>query len=220
MKKSKNNKNSFKELYDNINHNKYSQIININGKSELKSSCKNFIYNYKYILLAISVFILLILIYTFRNNPINILYCIIFIFALFLLSMYSSTYKLNLDDKQLKLRIYFQDNIIDSQKLINIYVSKEKMRFLGFPIYNYLLNIIYVENEKPMIITLPTIMTSRKELKKLFSTLEVKKLKDEEEEILEKEKNKKLLFITIFIVIMIVLIVASIVAGIIFLVNK
>ena len=168
-KKKHSNKYSLKEIYNRVNHNKYSQLVDISGKAQVKSNIVNFLYNYKYILITIFILILILLIYTFKSNPIVILYCLGFLFMLFLLAMYSSTYKITLDEKSLNIHINFQDTIIDSNNLANIYLSKEKMRLLGIPIYNYLLNIVYMKDNTPLIMSFPTVMIDRKALTKLFS---------------------------------------------------
>lgn len=181
MKKNKySNKNSLKEIYEKVNHNKYSQLTDISGKVEINSNAKNFLYNHKYILITIFILILLLLIYTFRSNPIVILYCLGFLFVLFLLAMYSSTYKIFLDEKKLNIHINFQDTTIESNNLANIYLSKEKMHLFGIPIYNYILNIIYINNNTPIIMSFPTVMIDRKSLIKLFSIIKTEKIKDEE----------------------------------------
>lgn len=182
MKKKKySNKNSLKEIYEKVNHNKYSQLVDILGKVEVKSNFKNFLYNYKFIIITIFILILALLIYTFKNDPVVILYCIIFLIALILLAMYSATYKITLNEKELKVHINFQNTIIDSNNLANIYLSKEKMHLFFIPIYNYTLNIIYIKNNDPIIMSFPTVMINRKSLIKLFSIIKTEKIKDEEE---------------------------------------
>lgn len=210
----------FKEIYSKVNHNKYSQIINIKGKTELKSNCKNFLYNYKFTIIIVVLVLMILLIYTFRNTPIAILYSVGFLLALFLLALYTSSYRITLDENELNLYINFQKTTINTNNLANIYLSKEKMHFFGFPVYNYMLNIIYIFNENPMIITLPTVMVDRKKLVKLFSNIETQKIKDEEEEIKAKEKNNKLIIRTIIIVSVIFILLAIIITGIIYTVNK
>lgn len=208
--KKKKNLNNFKEIYKKVNHNKYSQITNISGKAELKSNLKNFIYNYKILLIILLTIFLILLIYTFKSNPIVILYCLGFLLAFILLIMYSCTYRVTLDENALNLYINFQQTTIKSDDLVNIYISKQKMHFLGFPIYNYLLNIIYVNNDSPLLISLPTVMINRKKLVKFLSIIETKKIKDEEEEIIAKEKNNKIVIITIISVIAIFILVSAI----------
>ena len=209
-KKKHSNKNSLKEIYNRVNHNKYSQLVEISGKAQVKSNIVNFLYNYKYILITVFVLILLLLIYTFKSNPIVILYCLGFLLILFLLAMYSATYKISLDEKKLNIYINFQSTTIDSNNLANIYLSREKMHLFGIPIYNYSLNIIYLMNNTPMIMSFPTVMIDKKALTKLFSIIKTEKIKDEEEEIeLNKKNTKAIIFsiilgITIFIIILII----------------
>lgn len=210
--KKSSNKNSLKEIYKKVNHNKYSQIVNLSGKIEVKSNIKNFLYNYKYLLIALFYIIVILFIYTFRNTPITILYCFGFLLALLLLAMYSASYKILLDEENLNIHINFQNTTIKTNDLINIYLSREKMHLFWIPIYNYSLNIIYNLNDTPMIISLPTVMINRKKLVKLFSMIETEKIKDEEEEILAKEKNNKIVISTIISVVAIFMIVSIILA--------
>ena len=216
----KKNKYNFSEIYKKVNHNKYSQIVDIDGKVEVKSNIKNFIYNFKIVISIFLVLILALLIYTFRNNPIVILYCIFFLLALVLLAMYSSTYRITLDNKNLNVYINFQKSTIKTDNLANIYLSRQKMRFFGFPLYNYLLNIIYMNNETPMLMSFPTVMIDKKKLLKLFSIIKTEKIKDEEKENEEKEKNKRLVILMTVSLITIILVVSLIIGAIIFNINK
>ena len=174
------NKNNLKEIYNKVNHSKYSQIVDISGKVEVKSNMMHFINNYKYLLIAILLIILILLIYTFKSNPIVILYCLIFMVALFLLAMYSSTYKIQLDENRLNININFQNTTIDANSLATVYLSKEKMHLFFIPIYNYLLNIVYMKDDTPMIMSFPTVMIDRKALVKLFSIVKTEKIEKEE----------------------------------------
>ncbi len=189
MSNKKRVKNNFKQIYEKVNHNKYSQLTNVSGKVQVKSNLTNLIKNYKTILILIIVILLGLFIYTFRQTPMTILYCVLFLLGLFAFYLYVGTYRLTLDEKNLNLYINFQKTTIDTNSLANIYVSRQKMHFFGFPIYNYLLNIIYMKDNEPMIITLPTVMIDRKNLLKLFSNIKTVKIKDEEEE--KQEKRKK-----------------------------
>lgn len=137
------------------------------------------------------------------------------IIALFLLSLYNSTYKLILDDKELTIFNNLQKESIYISNLINIYMSKKKMRFMGIPFYAYSINVIYVQNDNQMIISLPTVMLNPKQVITFFSNINTIKLKDEEEEIDRKEKDKRTVIKTIFYVSFAVLLVASIIYGIV-----
>ncbi len=174
------NKNNLKEIYNKVNHSKYSQIVDISGKVEVKSNMIHFINNYKYLLIAILLIILILLIYTFKTNPIVILYCLIFMIALFLLAMYSATYKIQLDENRLNININFQNTIIDANSLATVYLSKEKMHLFFIPVYNYLLNIVYMKDDTPMIMSFPTVMIDRKSLVKLFTVVKTEKIEKEE----------------------------------------
>ena len=178
MEKKYSSKKSLKRIYEKVNHTKRSQIVDISGNVEVKSNIKNFIFNYKYLLITIFILALILLIYTFRSNPIIILYCIAFLILIFAFAMYSSTYKISLNEKRLNVHINFQDTVIDSENLANIYLSREKMHLFFIPIYNYVLNIIYVIDNEPIIMSFPTVMIDRKALVKLFSIIKTEKIKE------------------------------------------
>lgn len=224
MKKKTNkdkNKDNWKYIYATCNHNKYSQLTNIMGKSEVKSNIKNFLANYKAIVITVSLIFLALFIYAFRNNPKIILCCVGFMFLLFILIMYSSTYKLTLDESKLTIHMRFQNTIINTNDLANIYISRDKVHFMGIPIYTYLLNIIYIVNEKPVLISLPVVMTNGKSIKKLFSNIETEKIKDDEEEMEDKNKTKNNKIVILIIVIAIVLFfTASVITAIIYNKNR
>ena len=94
--------------------------------------------------------------------------------------MYSASYRITLDEKELKININFQTTVIDVNSLANIYLSQEKMRFFFIPIYNYNLNFIYFKDDSPVIVSFPTVMVNRKSLVKLFSIIKTEKIKDNE----------------------------------------
>lgn len=206
--------NNWKSIYNKCNHNKYSKITEINDNIELKANCKNFLNNFGIIILIICLLFLIAFIYTFKNNPIAILYCFGIILALFILAMYNSTYKLTINNKELYLKSGFVQNSLKLENLINIYLSKKKMRFLGFPINAYYINIIYKQDsnneDKTILINLPAIMLNKKQVLKFFSNIKTIKIKDEEEEIKEKEKDTKLIKKTIFWVCLIAFIIFAI----------
>ena len=215
-KKSVKNKNSMRYIYEKSNHSKYSQLVNIKDECEIRSNCKNFLVNYKIVFLIVVALFTLLMVYAFRENPIAIVYCIIFFIALFLLAVYNCTYKLTLDDKNLSIAINFQKTIIKTDSIANIYISREKLKLLGIPIYNYNLNIIYFINKNTYIVSLPLVMVNRKQIKKLFSSIETEKIEnsEEEREDNEKEKSRKIAIYTITGII-IFTVISLLIAGII-----
>lgn len=221
MSKNKKKSSNMNLIYEKCNHNKYSQIIEMSDNNlQIQSNFKNFIVNYKIPIIVILLFVLVLFIYTFRNTPILILYSLGFILILSLLSVYNCTYKLKLDKKFLEVNVNFQKNTINTNDLANIYLSKEKIRFFGFPIYSYSINIIYFLNENPMIISLPIVMVNRKQLLNFFSNMKFKKIKDEEEEIERKNKDKKTVIKTIIYVSIIFVILALIISSIFLSINR
>lgn len=218
-KKKVKNKN-MSSIYEKCNHNRYSQLTEISNDLIIESNCRNFILNYKISIIVIFLLVMALFIYTFRNTPVLIFYSLGFLLALFLFSTYNCTYKIRLNKKALTINVNLQKTQINTKNLVNIYLSKERMRFFGFPIYNYSLNIIYLQDEKPMIITLPTVMINRKLLVKFFSGIKVQKIKDEEEEIERKNKDKKTVIKAIIFISIIVIIVALIVGGIFYNIHR
>ena len=208
-KKSKSKK--WSDIYAKCNHNKYSQLTDVRGKSEIKSNLKNFLVNYKYIIISVFLIFLLTFIYAFRNNPIIIIYCIGFVLAFFLLMVLSSTYKITLDEKNLTVTMNFQTNKIKTDELASIFLSRDCIRFFGIPIYSYILNFIYIENDKNYFISLPLVMTNKKSVLNLFSNISTKKIKDDDE-----EKQNKTTVLTIIIVCIVVFLISSIIGFIIY----
>ncbi len=219
MKKSKNQKTSKKiklgDVYSKCNHNKYSEITEVTEEVQLKSTMQNFFKSYGIIIIVMSLICLALFIYAFRNNPVSILYCVGIVIALFIFSLYNSTYKLSITTKEVSLFSNMQKEKIPIENVINIYLSRNKMRFMGFPFYSYLLNIIYVQGDNQMIYSLPTVMLSPKQMIKFFDNIKTVKIKDEEEEQERKEKDKKTVLKTIFYVTFIVLLVVSIIYAIV-----
>lgn len=206
---------NWKAVYDKCNHNKYSKITEINGNLELRANCKNFFANFGAIILIVLLIFLIMFIYAFKSNPMAILYCFGIIIALFILALYNSTYKLTINSKELHLQSGFEQNKLNIEDIINIYLSKTKMRFLGFPVNAYSINIIYNQKDannenKQILFTLPAIMLDKKQVIKFFSGIKTIKIKDEEEEIKEKEKNNKLVKKTIFWVCLVAFIIFAI----------
>lgn len=208
-------KQTFKEIYEKVNHNPYTRVTNILQQGIIKSNIKNFIENYGKVILTIFCIILLVFLYTFRNNLIIILYALILLLALFAITIFYNTYKLSLEKDSLKLKINFQTNIIPYNKLLGIYTEKNRKRLFFFPIYYYNLKITYLADQKDRIniYTLPLVMVNKTELLKFFSSFEYETFKEQEESKNDNENKKnmcKALVISIGILLIILFIVAII----------
>ncbi len=211
MKRTKLNhdlKTNWSNIYTECNHHKYSKIINILYQAKIKSNFKNFIKSNKVILLFSTIIVLMLLFYTFRTDLLLVLYSVLFFFAMFLIILYYSTYTLTLAKTKLELNINFKKYNILLEDLVNVYLSKSKTSFFGFPIYAYSLNIIYIENDKPMIITLPTIMLDKKKTISFFKCFEIEIIKDEEAENEKIERNTKKMILQLIKILLIVIVVA------------
>lgn len=206
----------WKEIYAKCNHNKYSQITNITDELTINSNVNNFIKNNAIVLIAILIFIILLLLYTFRNNLILVLYSLLFFILMFIFIIYYNTYKLKLKKDELDLTISLQKYEIPYNDLINVYLSKIKTRFFGFPIYAYNLNIIYSEQQVPMLLTLPVVMLNKQSVIKFFNCIQTKQLKSEDDEIKEREKSNREVLKIIIIVTIIVIIISLLISYVIY----
>ena len=122
---------SWEEIYEKCNHEEYRQMTNVLRKASLNSNVKNFISNFGNILLISLVVLLIFLIFTFKNNLIVAVYCILLLSLIFLLMIVYGTYKISLEEDKVKIKINFQENDITYDKLVNIYLSK-KQRGINF----------------------------------------------------------------------------------------
>ena len=160
---------TWKNIYQKCNHSRFSQVTNVLETAKVKSNVGNLIKSHGKIILLIFLAILLFMGVTFWNN-INILfYAMLLVVALCILAIIYGTYYINLEEKGIKFKINFQENMIPYNKLIGIYLTKKKKRFFFIPIYYYALEITeYVDKEKMNIYSFPTIMLNKNEVIKFF----------------------------------------------------
>ena len=92
----KNNKErlKFKNIYKKVNHNPYCQITDILKKCTLKSNVKNLFANSWKVILITLLVLLAIFIYTFWNNLIAVLYCVLLILFFFIATICFNSYKI------------------------------------------------------------------------------------------------------------------------------
>lgn len=189
----KNNKEKlkFKKIYIKVNHNPYCQITNILKKCTLKSNVKNLFTNSWKVILITLLILLAIFIYTFWNNLIAVLYCVLLILFFFIATICFNSYKISLGENELKYKINFQENIISYDNLGNIFMGRDCIKFFFIPIYFYNIKVTYLtDNEHLGMLSFPVFMLNKKDILKFFSAFEVEAYKDEKEEI-EKEKNNR-----------------------------
>lgn len=208
---------TWKNIYQKCNHSRFSQVTNVLETAKVKSNVGNLIKSHGKMILLIFLAILLFMGVTFWNN-INILfYAMLLVVALCILAIIYGTYYINLEEKGIKFKINFQENMIPYNKLIGIYLTKKKKRFFFIPIYYYALEITeYVDKEKMNIYSFPTIMLNKKELINFFNAFEVNVIKSEEEEEEKKNEQKKSFYKALWIVIAILIIILLIVSIILY----
>ena len=203
----------YKDVYNKVNHNPYCQITNITQKYTIKSNVKNFLKNSWKTLLIIFIILTAIFIYTFWNNLIVVLYCLLLILFLLIATIFYNSYKITLEEECLKFKINMQENIIPYDKLANIYLSKKKTTFFFISFYYYNLKITYLyEKDKLGMFSFPTFMLNKKDIIKFFSCFEVEAYKDEQEKLEKENKDKKSFYKAIGISIGIFLVALFIVA--------
>ena len=229
-KKSTKSKLTMGFLYQKCNHDENNGIIEILDKTKLTANVKNFLKYNKYKFIVFLVVLITLMIISFREQPILILYALILLLIMLVMGAMSCTYTIKLVEEGVKVRYKFQDYDIKYENLVNIYMSKSK---IGFFLNTYFINMIYIENEKSVMkFTLPLIMANRREIKDFFGKLKTQSIdeaepldpdqkmkknkneKETDEEILQKEKMKKVLTLFIAGSIAIIVIVIGVVVAI------
>lgn len=217
----KQNKLTWKKVYQKCNHMRYSQVTNVLKTARINSNVANLLKNYGKVILFSFLVILIILIITFWNNLSILLCAVLLLFALCAFAIVYGSYYIKLDEDGVKFKVNFQENSIPYNKLIGIYLTKMKKRFFFVPIYYYAIQITeYVDKEKMNIYSFPTIMLNKKELINFFNSFEVKIIKDEEEEEQKKEEERKNFHKAIGIVIGILLIILFVISLILYAFSK
>ncbi len=204
----------WKDVYNKCNNKKFSRITNIQDVTSIYSNVKNFIKNDKIWIISITLVIIGLLSYTFRNNITLILSSIGLFLALFVFMIINSTYKVSLGDKSIKINANFQETDIKYDSLVNIFLDRKKNLFLGIPLFTYTFNVIYIEEENPMIITLSTIMLDKKQVLQFFNQIKTEELEQQKEYEKEEKENiqtKKAITITALVVIVVAIILCGII---------
>lgn len=209
-----------KDVYTKINHNPYCQVTNIKGKYTLKSNAKNlFENNWKKLLIG-TLILLAVFTYTFWSNLILVLYCLLLLILLLIATIYYNTYKLTLGEDGIIFKINTLKDAIPYDKLANIYIAKDSIKFFFIPVYYYKINITYLsEKEKISIYSFPTFMINATELQKFFDCFEVEEYKSIDEKIKKEKTEKKAFFKALGIVALILLIIIFIIAIILFIIK-
>ena len=165
----------WKEIYDKCNHDENNQVTNIFRKFKISSNFKNYIKNYGIATLVILLVIVVFLAFTFRNNIIIVFYSVGLLILLFLLAMFYARYKIELTETQLLVKANSQETDVKYDKLLNIYMCKEKKRIFFIPIYYYMIKITYILDEESIgILSLPTIMLNKNQVINFFKSFDTK----------------------------------------------
>jgi len=94
MKKSKKvNKNSLKNLYNELNHSYNSQIVDVISKTKITSNIGNFLMKYKTATIILTIVYIALVIFAFHQSPKLILYSILLAIFLIIIMTINSTYK-------------------------------------------------------------------------------------------------------------------------------
>lgn len=215
------NKLTWKSVYQNCNHSRFSQVTNVLKTAKIKSNVGNLLKNYGKIILIVFIIIIVFLIATFWNNLNILFYALILMLALCTFAVIYGTYYISLEEDGVKFKINFQESKIPYNKLIGIYLTKKKKRFFFIPIYYYAIEITeYIDQEKMNVYSFPTIMLNKKELLKFFDSFEVKIIESEEEKEEKENEEKKSFHKAIGIVVLILIIILLIVSAILYAFNS
>jgi len=130
MKKSKKvNKNSLKNLYNELNHSYNSQIVDVISKTKITSNIGNFLMKYKTATIILTIVYIALVIFAFHQSPKLILYSILLAVFLIIIMTINSTYKLELLEKGLKLtQLATKDETIRTIELPIIMLRPKQLR--------------------------------------------------------------------------------------------
>ena len=215
MKKSKTvNKNSLKNLYNELNHSYNSQIVDVISKTKMTSNIGNFLMKYKTATIILTIVYIALVIFAFHQSPKLILYSILLAIFLIIIMTINSTYKLELLDKGLKLTQLATKELIPYEELFTITLLKSTNRLFLIPINIYKMIIVTTKDEAIRTIELPIIMLRPKQLRDFMNSFEFEIDEKEEEKTQEELSKREKRILRIFIAIVIIILVISIITGI------
>ena len=209
MKKSKTvNKNSLKNLYNELNHSYNSQIVDVT------SNIGNFLMKYKTATIILTIVYIALVIFAFHQSPKLILYSILLAVFLIIIMTINSTYKLELLEKGLKLTQLATKELIPYEELFTITLLKSTNRLFLIPINIYKMIIVTTKDETIRTIELPIIMLRPKQLRDFMNSFEFEIDEKEEEKTQEELDKREKRILRIFIAIVIIILVISLITGI------
>ena len=216
----KKNKNSLKNLYNELNHSYNSQIIDVTNKTKITSNIGNFIMKYKAITIILTIIYLTLVIIAFHKSPKLIFYSILL--ALFIIASMTinSTYKLELLEKGLNLSRLATKELIPYEELFTITLMRNKSRLFLIPINIYKMIIVTTKDEKIRTIELPLIMLRPKQLRDFMNSFEFDIDQEEEEKIQDQLDRREKIILRIFIAIVIIILVISIITAIALMIKR
>ena len=208
MKKSKTvNKNSLKNLYNELNHSYNSQIVDVISKTKITSNIGNFLMKYKTATIILTIVYIALVIFAFHQSPKLILYSILLAIFLIIIMTINSTYKLELLEKGLKLTQLATKELIPYEELFTITLLKSTNRL-------FLIPIVTTKDETIRTIELPIIMLRPKQLRDFMNSFEFEIDEKEEEKTQEELDKREKRILKIFIAIVIIILVISLITGI------
>lgn len=210
----------WKNVYDKVNHKEYCKILNIEEPAELKSTFSNYLENYKFALLGLIVFLLVIFLAFYKSGAQAFLISVALIFLLLILMVLNNTYRISLKNNKINIiGLFNKKETINCNNLCNVYLKRNKYKYWFFvPIYYYNIVFLYKEGEEIMQYSLSTMMLLKKDIIKFFNhfkfeELSVQKIIDQREK--ENHETKKIFWITTSIILFITIIVVCIVVAIV-----
>ena len=187
--KKKSKRISLKKVYAEVNHREFSNIINVKDQFILRSNFRNFLVENLIEIVIVSVVFLVLLVIAFWKTPLNLLWVLLFVFAVIVYAIYSSTYSLRFTQKDLIIKYRFETLRVSYDDLFNVYLSKGSRAGLT---RFYSLNVIYKSEKTDRFIktTLPTYALNHQELLKFFENLDIGHEFDKKYNAEEEKKEK------------------------------
>lgn len=196
----------WRELYEKCNHKMYCRITEIKEPLHISANFKNFYKNNKLTFLITIIIIFALIVLTFHSHISQILLASFFTLLLLILFFYNNSYNLHSDKDSLKVNFGTATYEINFDDLLNIYLDKHKSKYVVFTT-EYTINIIFKQGDDQMILSLPTYLLTKKDVKKFFNSIECVELEQQKELEKEEAEHKNMLKAIVIITALVLLVI-------------
>lgn len=166
--KNKKTDDTWESIYNKYKREDEENILSIDKNAKLTSNMSNFLKEHGIVFGILNIILIIVLLVTFRENLKTFLYCMIFIFISYLYFIISATYKLVFKTNKVEIQKFMHKIQIQYRYLLDIYIDRKKESLFFVKFYIYSINIVYISNNVPLELTLPTIFVRKKDAEKMF----------------------------------------------------